>query len=95
MIKMGKAPCGRHNNPVTPLGFHYPSKYHGGSRPRLCSIALTGLLLMISTLFAKLELITKLLLNFPFIGVYRYGYLVTLLDVTGQTIEGDADIEVG
>ena len=44
-----KAPCGRHSKPVTPLGFHYTSEYHGGSRPRLCSIALAGLLLMIST----------------------------------------------
>ncbi len=33
MIQMKKAPCGRHNKPVTPLGFHYPSKYKRGLTP--------------------------------------------------------------
>ena len=40
-----------------PSGLYYSTKYNGGSRPRLYSDALAGLLPIISTLFAKLEYI--------------------------------------
>ena len=55
MIQMKKPLVGDTTNLSPRWGFTILPNINGGSRPRLCSIALTGLLLMISTLFAKLE----------------------------------------
>ena len=42
-IKPGMRECVPPKQSCHPAGVHYSTEYNGGSHPRLCSIALTGL----------------------------------------------------